>query len=204
MILPDNAETRAQAASCVAKGGIVAFRTDTFYGLGVAPFNRAAVSALLALKGREEGKPILVVISDKEIAARFISHSSPLFDALSTRFWPGALTLVGNARAEVPTELTAGTGTIGIRLPADEDVRAFVRAAGGALTATSANRAGEQPARTAVEVVRAFPHGLALIVDSGAARTEQPSTVVDATGERPRLIRAGVVPWREIEELGNA
>jgi L-threonylcarbamoyladenylate synthase len=198
MILPDNDETRAQAASYVATGGIVAFRTDTFYGLGVDPFNRTALSALLALKGREEGKPILIVISDKKIAARFIRQNSPLFDALSARFWPGALTLVVAARAEVPTELTAGTGTIGIRLPADEDVRALVRAAGGALTATSANRAGEPPARTAAEVARAFPHGLALIIDGGAARTEQPSTVVDAIGDEPRLIREGFIRWRVI------
>jgi len=198
MIQPDNDETRAKAAACVAAGGIVAFRTDTFYGLGVAPFKRAAVSALLALKGREEGKPILVVISDKDVAARFVKIRSQLFKRLSAHFWPGALTLVVAAQQEVPDELTAGTGTIGLRLPADEEVRAFVRACGGALTATSANRAGEQPARTAAEVAQAFPDELALIVDSGAARTEQPSTVVDVTGAEPRLIREGVLTWQEI------
>jgi L-threonylcarbamoyladenylate synthase len=198
MILPDDDETRTKAAACVAAGGIVAFRTDTFYGLGVDPFNRAAVAALLALKGREEGKPILVVISDRQVAARFMKDESPVCDSLSARFWPGALTLVVAARPEVPPELTAGTGTIGIRLPADEDVRALVRVAGGALTATSANRAGEPPARTAAEVARAFPAGLSLVVDGGAARTEQPSTVVDAIGDEPRLLREGVIRWRVI------
>jgi L-threonylcarbamoyladenylate synthase len=109
------------------------------------------------------------------------------------------LTLVGKARADVPDELTAGTGTIGVRLPADDDVRALVRVCGGALTATSANLAGARPARTAAEVARAFPHGLALIVDGGPARTDKPSTVVDVTGDTPRLIREGAIVWREIE-----
>ena len=200
MIMPDNAETRVRAAEIVAAGGIVAFRTDTFYGLGADPFNRTALNALRSLKGREEGKPVLVVLSDASAAARFMSSGSQLFDALSARFWPGALTLVVAALPDVPKELTADTGTIGIRLPADEDVRIFVRACGGALTATSANLAGEPPARTAAEVVRAFPTGLALIVDGGTARTEQPSTVVDITGRDMRLIREGVVTWRELQE----
>ncbi len=200
MIVPDNEEARARAAVCVAAGSVVAFRTDTFYGLGVEPFDRAAVARLLALKGREEGKPILVVISDAEVGARFIGGRTQLFERLSAQLWPGPLTLVVTARAGVPRELTAGTGTVGIRLPADETVRAFVRACGGALTATSANRAGERPARTAAEVARSFPQGLALVVDGGATRTEQPSTVVDVTGNEARLIRAGEVPWPAVQQ----
>lgn len=201
MILHDSVETSAWAAALVAAGGIVAFRTDTFYGLGADPFNPAAVQSLLALKGREDGKPVLCVLSEREQAARFMAHGSAAFAKLSARCWPGALTLVVAAREDVPPELTAHTGTIGLRLPADEAVRAFVRACGGALTATSANRAGEPPARTATEVAQAFPVGLALIVDDGPARTEQPSTVLDVTGDTARLIREGVISWREIQTL---
>ncbi len=200
MILPDSAETREHAAELIAAGRIVAFRTDTFYGLGADPFNHAAVRALRALKG-EAAKPVLVVLSDAEVAARFIAERTVLYAKLSARCWPGALTLVVSARPDVPGELTAQTGTIGLRLPADEEVRALVRACGGALTATSANVAGAPPARTAAEVAQAFPTGLALIVDGGAARTEQPSTVLDVTGERVRLLREGVVSWREIEAM---
>lgn len=199
----DDEETRARAAAAVARGGVIAFRTDTFYGLGADPWARAAVGAVCALKGREEGKPILVVVSDADAALRFAAERSRLFETLSARLWPGALTLVVRARADLPPELTAGTGTVGVRLPADEEVRALVRACGGALTATSANLAGEPPARTAAEVARAFPAGLALIVDGGPARTEQPSTVVEVTGARPRLIRAGVVPWAEVERAAG-
>jgi|SRR5438105_983747 len=203
VILPDNTETHARAAKIVAAGGIVAFRTDTFYGLGAGPFKHAALLALPNLKGREEDKPLLVVIGDVGEAARFMVSRSKLFDRLSARFWPGALTLVVAARVEVPTELTANTGTIGVRLPADEAVRAFVRACGGVLTATSANLAGQPPARTAAEVARAFPTGLDLIIDGGTARTEQPSTVVDVTGHEARLIREGVGAWREIQKSVN-
>ena len=200
MILRDNSETRARAAAAVRAGGLVAFRTDTFYGLGADPSDRAALQNLLALKGREDGKPILLVIADASEVARFNAHGSKLFDAVSAHHWPGALTLVVGARPELPPELTAGTGTIGLRLPADREVREFVRACGGALTATSANRAGEPPARTAEEVAQAFPDGLALIIDGGAARSAEPSTVLDVSHGEARLIREGAVSWRELQE----
>ena len=200
MILKDNSETRARAAAIFRAGGIVAFRTDTFYGLGADPFNRAALRNLLALKGREDGKPILLVIGDASEVARFNARGSKLFDAVSARHWPGALTLVVGARAELPEELTAGTGTIGLRLPADAEVCELVRACGGALTATSANRAGEPPARTAEDAARAFPAGLALVVDGGAARSTEPSTVLDVSQSEARLIREGAVSWQELEE----
>jgi L-threonylcarbamoyladenylate synthase len=204
MILRDSQEARLKAAALVKAGGLVAFRTDTFYGLGADPFNRDALQQLRALKGRDDGKPILLVISDAPEVARFSPRRAKLFDALSAHHWPGALTLVVSAHADLPAELTAGTGTIGLRLPADEAVRALVRACGGALTATSANPAGEPPARTAGEVQRAFPNGLALIVDGGATQTEAPSTVLDVTQDEPRLIREGVVSWRELQETIKA
>jgi L-threonylcarbamoyladenylate synthase len=204
MILRDTQETHAQAAALVKAGSLIAFRTDTFYGLGADPFNRGALQQLLALKGRDDGKPILLVISDASEVSRFSSRCTKLFDALSERHWPGALTLVVSAHADLPVELTAGTGTIGLRLPADEAVRALVRACGGALTATSANPAGEPPARTAEEVARFFPAGLALIVDGGTTHTEEPSTVLDVGEDEPRLIREGAVSWRVLQETVKA
>lgn len=204
MILRDTPETRQHAATLIKAGGLIAFRTDTFYGLGADPFNRSALQQLLALKGREDGKPILLVISDASEVARFGVRRAKLFDALSARHWPGALTLVVAARTDLPQELTAGTGTIGLRLPADEAVRALVRACGGALTATSANPAGEPPARTAVDVARFFPAALALIIDGGATQTEEPSTVLDVSQDEARLIREGAVGWRELQETINS
>jgi L-threonylcarbamoyladenylate synthase len=101
-------------------------------------------------------------------------------------------------RREVSGELTAGSGTIGLRLPLDEKVRSLVRACGGALTATSANLAGEPPARTAEEVRRAFPTGLDLVVDGGTASVDKPSTVIDLSGTNVRLIREGIITRSEL------
>ncbi|HEX7177616.1 MAG TPA: L-threonylcarbamoyladenylate synthase, partial [Pyrinomonadaceae bacterium] len=165
-ILFDNAESRARAGLLVASGGVLAFRTDTFYGLGADPFNPDALNKLNELKGRDS-KPILLVISDLPMVARFVRFTSPLFPLLAGRHWPGPLTLVAEAHERVPLEVTAGTGTIGVRLPDDEEVRGFVRACGGALTATSANPAGEPPARTAQEAARYFQDRLELVVDGG-------------------------------------
>lgn len=187
----------------IAAGGVIAFRTDTFYGLGADPFNRDALNRINELKGRD-GKPILVVVSDEDVVERFIANKSQLFDAVVRRHWPGALTLVAEAKREVPPELTAGSNTIGLRLPDDEDVRSFVRAAGGALTATSANPAGGTPASSAAEVARSFPKGLDLIVDGGPSRGEKPSTVLSLDGPEPRLIREGAVSRSDLEETFRA
>jgi L-threonylcarbamoyladenylate synthase len=202
MIVKDGQAAHARAAEVVARGGVIAFRTDTFYGLGADPFNRAALRRIKELKGREEGKPILVVISDEWEVERFIAEQTPVFRELRARHWPGALTLVARARSVVPEELTAGTGTVGVRLPDDDEARALVRACGGALTATSANLAGGPPARTAAEVAAYFP-ALDLIIDGGPARCDQPSTVVEASGAAPRLIREGAIPRSALELAGN-
>jgi L-threonylcarbamoyladenylate synthase len=198
LIYPDSIDARERASEVVKGGRLVAFRTDTFYGVGADPFNEAALELINALKGRD-GKPILVLAADPSDAERLVAERTRTFDTLAARHWPGALTLVAAARAEAPGLLTAGTGTIGVRLPDDAEARAIVRACGGLLTATSANPAGSPPARTAREVADYFPTGLGLILDGGPTRTELPSTVLDVTGSRPRLIREGVVTRPELE-----
>lgn len=199
MIAQDSAGTRLCARSITRAGGVVAFRTDTFYGLGADPLNREGVRLVRSLKGREDAKPILVLISDEREIYRFIARRTERFEAVSARHWPGALTLVASARAELPEELTARTGTIGLRLPDDEAVREFVRACGGALTATSANVTGGKPAQTAHEVLQEFPNGLQLIVDGGAARADKPSTVLDLSQPQARLIREGLIARDELQ-----
>jgi L-threonylcarbamoyladenylate synthase len=199
LIYPDSPEARERAARVMKGGGLFAFRTDTFYGVGADPFNPSALELVNALKGRD-GKPILVLASDAVAAERLVAERTGTFELLAARLWPGALTLVASARAEVPELLKAGTGTVGVRLPDDTEARAIVRACGGLLTATSANPAGRPPARTASEVAEYFPDGLELVLDGGATRTELPSTVIDVTGPTPRLIREGVVTRAKLEE----
>lgn len=196
-VLPDNEATRGLAAELIGRGGVLAFRTDTFYGIGADPFNAAAVRRVNELKGRE-GKPILVIVSTILQARRLADNLTETFESLAELFWPGPLTLVAAADAGLPEELTAGTGTVGVRLPADELARGFVEACGGALTATSANRAGGRPAVSAQEVSSAFPGGLDLIVDGGVTTAVEPSTVVDVTVGKPRLVREGALPWASL------
>lgn len=198
MIVAGQQSSHEMAGGLIAAGGVVGFRTDTFYGLGADPFNREALRKINALKGREGGKPILLVISDAAEAECFIAAQSKLFEAVAERHWPGALTLVAAARPEIPEELTAGSGSIGVRLPDDERVRDFVRAVGGALTATSANLAGQPPASTALEVAEYFPAELDLIIDDGLATGGKPSTVLDVSGPAARLIREGAVSRDEL------
>ena len=192
------------AAETINRGGVIAFRTDTFYGLGADPFNVDAIGKIKDLKGREDGKPILIVISDRDQVDRFISGQNRTFRLLAERLWPGPLTLIGSAAANVPAAITAGSGTVGVRLPDDDQVRALVRTCGGALTATSANPANQQPAKTAAEVRNYFGDTVDLIVDGGTARTDSPSTVVDVCQAEPRLIREGAIAWAEVQSAFRA
>ncbi len=201
MVVEDNPETRKQAAGVVRNGGVIAFRTDTFYGLGADPFNPGAVARIRELKGREEAKPILLLISDADQVGRFLAETSKAFRAAAEQHWPGPITLVGVARPELSKELTGGSGTIGLRLPDDEEVRSFVRACGGALTATSANPSGSSPTRTAKEVEEYFPRGIDLIVNGGEATGTQPSTVLDLSDTEPRLIREGAINREQLKQF---
>ncbi len=177
---------------------VIAFRTDTFYGLGADPFDAVAVARIRALKGREDGKPILLLISDPDQIGRLISERTEEFDRIAAKFWPGPLTIIGKAVDGLPNEVTAGTGTVGVRLPDNDQVRDLVRDCGGALTATSANPAGRSPARSAEQVRTYFPEGIDLIIDGGRVTAIQPSTVVDATTSPPRVIREAAIPAKLI------
>lgn len=204
-IVPNTEETRDSARRVIEAGGVLGFRTDTFYGLGADPFSSEGVRRINRLKEREGRKAVLVVISSFEEAERFVSEKTKLFDELSRHYWPGALTLVCKALEEVPYGITAGSGTIGLRVPGDEEVLELIRACGGALTATSANPAGEPPARTASEVARYFPTELDMIIDGGGARTDKPSTVIDVSSHsRARLIREGEIQRSLLEQTLKA
>ena len=192
MIIPQGEAANLQAAEIVRRGGVIGYRTDTLYGLGVDPLNETAVSKLIKLKGREDGKPILLLISDLDVVPDYLNQTSSIFDTMVDRFWPGPLTLIGTAQSELPLDLTAGTGTLGLRLPDDLGVRALVRLCGGALTGTSANPAGRAPALSSSDVENYFPE-LDLIIDGGDVNTSEPSTVLDVTGTTPKIIREGAI-----------
>ena len=183
-----------EARDVVRGGGVIAFPTETFYGLGVDPFNVQAVRRLYDLKGRSpQTSPILVLIRSRDELQALVSEITPAAERLMQAYWPGPLTLVFRAAAAVPSVLTAGTGTIGVRLPAYPDVQRVLEVVGGPLTGTSANRSGQPPATTADEVERAFGTEIDLVVNGGPTPGGLPSTVVDTTVSPPRLIREGRV-----------
>src|SRR5438445_5399898 len=136
---------------------------------------------IIHLMSREVAKPILLVFSDFYEIVRFIIERPELFQRLAQTFWPGPLTLIGKAASELPDEITAGTETVGVRLPDDDNMRLLLRKCGGALTATSANRSDEVPAESAEDVKKYFGSAIDLIVDGGPSRINRPSTVVDVT-----------------------
>jgi len=183
-----------EAGEVVRGGGVIAFPTETFYGLGVDPLNVPAVQRLYALKGRSsQTSPILVLIRSRRELRALVSEITPAAERLMQACWPGPLTLVFRAAEAVPSVLTAGTGTIGVRLSAYPDVQRVLEIIGGPLTGTSANRTGQPPATTADEVERAFGADVDLIVNGGPTPGGLPTTVVDTTVSPPRLIREGCV-----------
>ena len=190
-----------QAAKVISEGGVIAFRTDTFYGLGADPFNTLAVAKVRALKGREENKPILLLLAGASLVDRFIADRSAAFDEVAKKFWPGPLTIIGRAVPELSVEITAGTGTVGVRVPADVDVREFVRECGGALTATSANPSGREPARSAKEVRDYFGDLIDLVIDGGEVTATEPSTVLDVTTSPMTIIRKGAADLRGLRRI---
>jgi L-threonylcarbamoyladenylate synthase len=201
-IRPDSDETREHAARIVASGGLIAFRTDTFYGLGANPLNAKAVQRIRTIKGRDDGKPILLLIGELAEVKSLTAYEPPLFRVIATHLWPGPLTIVLPAINALPHAVTAGSGSIGLRLPDDDSLRELVVNCGGALTATSANPSGSEPATSALQVVEYFPNGIDLIIDGGVVTTTQPSTVIDVTCDPPRIIREGAVSREAISDLG--
>ena len=183
-----------QAASVVRDGGVIAFPTETFYGLGVTPWDSAAVQRLFALKGRSSASsPILVLIRHRKDLESLIAEISPSAELLMQAYWPGPLTIVFRASSRVPSVLTAGTGTIGIRLSAAASLQWLLDAVGGPLTGTSANRSGALPAVTAQDVQASLGVNVDLILDGGRTPGGFASTVVDTTVMPVRLIREGAL-----------
>ena len=182
-----------EAGAVLRRGGLVAFPTESFYGLGADALDEAAVARVFQAKGRPETKPVLVLVESVAMAEDLVADLSEEVRGLMARHWPGPLTLVLRARPHVPPALTAGTGTVGVRMPGHAIAGALVRAAGRPITAPSANPSGAAPPTTASEVRAYFPAALDLILDGGATPGGTGSTVADCTVWPPRLLRAGPV-----------
>ncbi len=192
-------ETIKEVLSALKEGLVVAIPTETFYGLAVDPKNEEALRRLFHLKRRPEEKPVLLLIGDLKDLEDLVSNVPPLAKRLMRRFWPGPLTLVLPSREGLPRFLTAGTGKIAVRLSPHPVVRCLTQRF-GPLTGTSANPSGTPPARSASEVKRLLP-GVDLIVDAGKTGGKRPSTILEVSGDTPRLLREGEISWTELERV---
>ena len=186
-----------QVASVLQRSGLVAIPTETFYGLGVNPFDARAVDRLRAVKGREDAKPFLVLVASINDLSAFVEHVPPAASLLIEGFWPGPLTILFPARASLPHALTAGTGLVGMRVSSCRPLCELLTRV-GPLTGTSANRAGAAPARTAEAVQQALGDAVDLILDAGPTPGGLPSTVVDAHHSL-RIVREGAIERSVIE-----
>ncbi|TAJ15996.1 threonylcarbamoyl-AMP synthase [Patescibacteria group bacterium] len=187
----------------LSEGGILLYPTDTIYGLGVDASNVEALKKLRALKGREEGKPISIVVADMAMAEEY-AVVTPLARKIAEAFLPGKVTLILEAKPNVSEELTAGSGTVGIRIPNHLVCLNLARELGRPYTATSANVSDQETKKTPQEILEQFGEKaihIARVIDTGELPESLPSTVVDARGLSPIVVREGAVDKELILEI---
>jgi L-threonylcarbamoyladenylate synthase len=198
-ILKANPQGIKKVARIILQGGVVAFPTETFYGLAADAWNEAAVKKVFQIKGREEGKPILLLVVDRSWLSGLVQEVNPLAERLMEKFWPGPLTLVFRASPNVSPLLTANTGKIGIRVSGLAVAQALTRAVGRPITGTSANLSGRPNTSTAEEVVQSLGEKLDAVLDGGKTAGGLGTTVLDVSDPFFRVLRDGVVAKKDLE-----
>ena len=198
MIIPPTPQNIQRAAERIKNGGLIAYPTETVYGLGADPYRGEAVQKIFTAKGREETKGIILLIRGATDLATLVRAVSPTAQTLIRTFWPGPLTLVFKARPDLPSALLGGRDTIALRHSSSPIAAQLLAALGGPLTSTSANRSGTPPARSAYDAQNALGDRLDLILDGGPSASETPSTLVDVSADRALLLREGAVSVREL------
>jgi len=181
-------------AKVLQEEGIIAYPTDTFYGLGASCFSEKAIQRIYHLKKREPSKPISIIISDINMARDIAKDIPSLFWKMAGKFWPGPLTLVLKASSTLPSGLLGPGDSIGIRQPALSWIRELLNETGFPITATSANISGEKEIADPEIIIDSFFGLVDLIADGGETRGALPSTVVDLISAKPVIIREGAVP----------
>nr|MBF0221089.1 threonylcarbamoyl-AMP synthase [Desulfobulbaceae bacterium] len=186
-------ETIIRAAAVIQAGGVVAFPTETYYGLAVDPFNDEALQRLFEIKKRPFCKPILVLINTYKQLPLLVDSIPVQYQNIMEQFWPGPLTLIFPAKAGVSTILTGNTDTVGVRISSNPVAQRLVASTGIPITATSANLSGENPASSPSEVRQQFGEQLDMIIDGGMTRGGCGSTIVGFAAKSLQIIRAGVI-----------
>ena len=190
-----------QAFEILQSGGLVAFPTDTVYGVGALAFDGKAVESIYTAKDRPIEKAIPILIGEAEDIRRVASEVPPMAQKLAERFWPGPLTIIVPKHRNLPDAVSA-TNTVGVRVP-DHDVARSVLRAAGPMAVTSANISSQSSPSTAEEVFAQLDGRIALIIDGGKTPGGVPSTVVDCTETKPAILRPGPISYEDILTVIN-
>ncbi|HVO85286.1 MAG TPA: L-threonylcarbamoyladenylate synthase [Syntrophobacteria bacterium] len=191
-------EAVARAAEVIRSGGVVAYPTETVYGLGALALREAALEEIYGLKQRPRHKPVSILIEGPEELAGLVQTIPTSARALMARFWPGPLTLLFLAAEHLPSVVTGAGGKLGVRVSSHPVARELVRAVGAPITATSANRSGAPSCRTGDEVLRQLGGRLEFILDGGLTPGSEGSTIADVTVAPPKILRVGAIAADEV------
>ena len=199
----DNSEESvlSSAAAIVARGGVIAYPTETFYGLGADATNEQAVKKIYTIKGRNFINPLSIIIGRTENLYPLVENVSSAAQKLIQAFWPGALTIIFKASDGVLPVLTAGTGKIGVRVSGSNAAQVIAQKLGHPLTATSANLSGKPECSRASEVAQQIGNKIDAIVDFGPTIGDKVSTIIDVTCDPPEILREGTITRQSIENI---
>ncbi|MCX7740749.1 MAG: L-threonylcarbamoyladenylate synthase [Meiothermus sp.] len=200
MVVPPTEESLQRAAAILRSGGLVAFPTETVYGLGASALDAQAVARIFEVKGRPTFDPLIVHVAERGMLPQVVEAVPPLAEELMDRFWPGPLTLVLPKSGQIPSLVTAGLPTVAVRMPAHPVALELIRQAGVPVAAPSANPFGYLSPTRAEHVERTLGSRVDLIVDGGRTQFGVESTIL-WLGERPLLLRHGAVPQEALEEV---
>lgn len=191
-----------EAVKIILEGGIVAFPTESYYGLGVDTTNLRAIKRLFKIKKRDPNLPILILIPSLRELPKYVSSIPQGAKRMGEKFWPGGLTMIFQSSPTLPSVLTAGKGKVGIRISSHPLAQALSGALNVPVTGTSANISGRPPCIRADQVVECLGNGVDLILNGGTTQGKYPSTILDVTVDPPLIIRKGIVKAEEIIESG--
>lgn len=191
------------AASVIKRGGSFVFPTDTVYGLGVDALREDSVERLFKIKKRPSTKPVPIIVKDIEMV-RKLAYTDKRIENFLKKVWPGPVTIVLEKRSIIPDTLTANKRTVGLRIPDSQFVKALMEKIDKPITATSANFSGKPPLTYSIEIIKAFEKAYPrpdLFIDAGDLKNIPPSTVMDLTGEKPKILRIGPVNKKQLMNL---
>lgn len=190
-----------QGGKILREGGLVAFPTETVYGLGANGLDSEAVGGIYQAKGRPSDNPLILHIAELQWIEELVTEIPEYAKLLMERFWPGPITLVLNKQSHIPDQVTGGLNTVAVRMPVHPIARALIAAAGVPIAAPSANRSGRPSPTLAEHVIRDLAGRVEMIIDGGASQMGIESTVIDCTGQVPMVLRPGSLSVEEMEEL---